>query len=40
MKSEVFVKKVYVSEIEDPRRRGKPVVRCMHEKVADKDGRD
>ena len=26
-KSEEFVKKVYVSEIECPRRRGKPVVR-------------
>ena len=40
-KSEEFVKKVYVSEIEGPRRRGKPVARWkdrvkeyMHERVA------
>ena len=26
-KSEAFMKKMYVSEIEGPRRRGKPVVR-------------
>ena len=42
------MKKVYVSETEDPRRRGRPVVRWkdrgvkeyMHEGVADRVGRD
>ena len=45
MKSEEFVKKVYVSGTESPRRRGRPVVRWkdrvkeyMHERVADRGG--
>ena len=44
--SEKFVKKVYVSEIEGPRRRGRPVVRWkdrvkeyIHEKGTDRRGR-
>ena len=44
-KSEEFVKKVYVNEIEGPKRRGRLVVRWkdrmkgyMHERVADRLG--
>ena len=40
-KSEEFVKKVFVSETEGPRRKGRPVVRWkeyMHERGADRGG--